>query len=123
MKPKPKGTMRKATWMLGAVALLLHEWSFGTSVIVSAFTAPLGTKPSSSWSSSTCWAEKEKGGYQFGDMTKGVLGKFTEQVNSVTGKEKYEFGDLSNWLDQKSKEKVGTFTNNNKSDYQFGDIS
>lgn len=120
--------MRKATWMLGAIALLLQEWSFCTSVTVSAFTsttAPLGTKmrTSSAWSSSsTCWAEKKKG-YQFGDMTKGVLGKFTDGVKAVTGKDKYEFGDLSKWLDEKSKEKVGAFTNNKSEDYQFGDIS
>jgi uncharacterized protein YjbJ (UPF0337 family) len=112
--------MRKASWMLSAVAMLLQEWSLWTTVTVSAFTAPLGAKPTS-WSSSTCWAEKKKG-YQFGDMTKGVLGKFTERVKSVTGKDKYEFGDLSKWLDEKSKEKVGDFTKN-KSDYQFGDIS
>ena len=46
-----------------------------------------------------------------------------EWVKSATGKATYEFGNLSKWLDQKSKEKVGAFTNNNETDYQFGDIS
>jgi hypothetical protein len=117
-------------WMLTAVALLVHqEWSVLTSVTVSAFTTatpPLGTTKPASWSSSssssTCWAEK-KSEYQFGDITKGVFHKFTERVKSVTGKDTYEFGDLSKWLDENAKEKVGVFTNNQKSDYAFGDIS
>jgi hypothetical protein len=116
--------MKKATWMLGAVALLLQEWSLWTSVTVSAFTftftSPLALSLGRTKPTSTCWAEKK--GYEFGDLTKGVLGKFTDRVKSVTGKDKYEFGDLSKWLDAKSKEKVGAFTN--KTDiYQFGDIS
>jgi hypothetical protein len=33
-------------------------------------------------------------GYQFGDITRSVVGKFQKDVNSVTGKEKYQFGEL-----------------------------
>lgn len=33
-------------------------------------------------------------GYKFGDITRGVLGKFQKDVNSVTGKSKYEFGKM-----------------------------
>lgn len=63
----------------------------------------------------------EKNGYQFGDITRGVLGRLQSSVNSLTGKEKYEFGDLSKWLDQSAKKRVQQFTQ--RPNYRFGDIT
>lgn len=40
--------------------------------------------------STSIWAKKD--GYKFGDISRGLIGKFQKDVNSVTGKEKYEFG-------------------------------
>jgi hypothetical protein len=37
---------------------------------------------------------KKDDGYKFGDVTRGVLGRFQKDVNSVTGKSKYEFGKM-----------------------------
>ena len=59
--------------------------------------------------------------YQFGDITKGVAKKTAEVVKELSGKEDYQFGDLSRALDRKAKEKAAEFTG--KSDYQVGDIS
>jgi hypothetical protein len=64
-----------------------------------------------------------KRGYQFGDLTKGLVRKFGQSVTSLTGKEEYEFGDLSKWMDQQAKSKVKKFTKNPNGEYQFGDIS
>jgi hypothetical protein len=75
---------------------------------------------------------KNNNKYQFGDISRGILGKVRQDVNSLTGKSTYEFGDLSRWLDLKSKEgvtaldgvakqRVQDFTK--KSNYQFGDIT
>ena len=50
-----------------------------------------------------------KKGYQFGDITKGL-------INKVTGKDTYEFGDLSRWLDQQAKAKANEYTG--KEEYQ-----
>lgn len=61
----------------------------------------------------TCLNEKKKG-YQFGDITKGLISK-------VTKKDKYEFGDLSRHLDSKVKENITTLTN--KNEYEFGDLT
>lgn len=36
----------------------------------------------------------KKDGYQFGDITRSVVGKFQNDVNSLSGKSKYEFGTL-----------------------------
>ena len=36
--------------------------------------------------------EKKKDGYRFGDISRGIIGKFKKDVNSLTGKETYEFG-------------------------------
>ena len=62
-----------------------------------------------------------KRGYQFGDLTKGIIKQFGNSVNNLTGKEEYEFGDLTKWLDQKAKSDVKEFTN--QETYHFGDIS
>jgi hypothetical protein len=64
-----------------------------------------------------------KRGYQFGDLTKGLVRKFGQSVTSLTGKEEYEFGDLSKWMDQQAKSKVKEFTKNPNGEYRFGDIS
>ena len=63
--------------------------------------------------------------YKFGDITKGVLGKFQTEVNSLTGKSHYKFGDFSRWLDQQGKGYVGTWVKEytDKAEYQFGDVS
>jgi len=60
-------------------------------------------------------------GYQFGDITRGLLGRASKDVSKLTGKETYEFGDFTRWLDQEAKKKVAEFTD--QPDYQFGDIS
>jgi len=66
-------------------------------------------------------SKKDKGGYQFGDITKNLVNKVTDKVNKATGNEKYEFGDLSRYLDQQSKGKINALTE--KEDYEFGDLS
>jgi hypothetical protein len=84
--------------------------------------------------STTLAAKKdEKGGYQFGDLTKSLFGntakkltgkdeyKFGDITKSITGKEDYEFGDISKALDEKAKAKAAEFTG--KLDYKVGDIS
>ena len=63
----------------------------------------------------------EKKGYQFGDLTRGILGRVQADVNSLTGKDEYEFGDLTRWMDQQVRASVLSFTN--RPNYQFGDIS
>lgn len=60
-------------------------------------------------------------GYQFGDLTRGVIGRFQKRVNSLTGKSQYEFGDLSRWVDGKVKDRVEEYTG--KAVYQFGDMT
>lgn len=57
---------------------------------------------------------KKKKGYQFGDLTKGL-------VNSVTGKSEYKFGDLSKHLDQQAKTRIAEL--HNKTTYEVGDLS
>ena len=67
--------------------------------------------------------------YKFGDITRGLVGKFQETTKSLTGKEKYEFGDFSRWfvkdgvtaMDQAAKLRLSEFTN--KPSYQFGDVT
>lgn len=82
-------------------------------------------------------AEKKKKGYQFGDLTKSILGNAAKSitgkkdykfgditqtvVKEVTGKEDYKFGDISKALDKQAKTKVAEYTG--KQDYKVGDIS
>lgn len=82
-------------------------------------------------------AEKKKGGYQFGDLTKSILGNTAKTitgkkdykfgdisktvVKEVTGKDNYQFGDISKALDKKAKAKVAEYTG--KENYEVGDIS
>jgi len=64
-------------------------------------------------------------GYQFGNITKGVLGKFQTEVNSLTGNSHYNFGDFSRWYGQQGKGYVGTWVEGftDKAEYRFGDVS
>ena len=64
-------------------------------------------------------------GYHFGDITRGIVGKFQKDVNSLTGKQSYELFDLSKWVMKDGisqiDQRVQEFTN--KQSYQFGDIT
>ena len=64
---------------------------------------------SSFWSLSA-----KKKGYQFGDITKGL-------INSITGESEYKFGDLSKHLDREAKARVAQL--HNKTTYEFGDLA
>lgn len=57
---------------------------------------------------------KKKGGYQFGDITTGL-------INSITGESDYKFGDLSKHLDQQAKARIAEL--HNKTTYEVGDLS
>ena len=56
----------------------------------------------------------KKKGYQFGDITKGL-------INSITGESEYKFGDLSKHLDREAKARVAQL--HNKTTYEVGDLS
>ena len=77
------------------------------------YLASSTTTTTTSNPTSTCLNEKKKG-YQFGDITKGL-------INNITKKDKYEFGDLSKHLDSKVKENIASLTN--KNEYEFGDLT
>jgi len=60
-------------------------------------------------------------GYQFGDITKGLLKKASSAVNQVTGKDEYTFGDLSRWADARVKQRINNITG--EDEYEFGALS
>lgn len=89
---------------------------FGFQVLL-CFSRIVAFVPWTKSSGPTCllFAKNEqKKGYQFGDVTKGL-------INSVTGKKEYDFGDLSRWIDAQAKNTAKEFTK--KQEYEFGDIS
>ena len=61
------------------------------------------------------------GGYQFGDISKGLAKKAASAINKVTGEQEYQFGDLTRYLDRKAKAVVNNITKNDE--YEFGDLS
>lgn len=67
---------------------------------------------------STTWSKDEKkrffGGYEFGSITKGLLGKTASTIKGITGNDEYKFGDLTKTV-------VSKFTGND--DYHWGDIT
>ncbi len=108
----------------------LHHLSGRTTF--SLFSATVGDPGDPNKEDNIKLSQDTKTGYRFGDITRGVLGKFQSSVNSLTGKESYEFGDLSKWLDaqakggvvkldQSIKKRIQQFTQ--RPNYRFGDIT
>ena len=60
-------------------------------------------------------------GYQFGDITKGLLKKASSAASKITGKEEYQFGDLSRWADSQIKQRINNITG--EDEYEFGALS
>ncbi|CAJ1950882.1 unnamed protein product [Cylindrotheca closterium] len=105
-------------------SLYLEHLIFGPNAFAFAFlTVGQRRFQQQSRSSSRCATKKE--GYKFGDISRGLIGKFQKDVNSLTGKKKYELGDFTRWLDQKGRSEVGSWVQGftDKPNYKVGDLS
>ncbi|KAL3780306.1 hypothetical protein HJC23_010568 [Cyclotella cryptica] len=59
--------------------------------------------------------------YQFGDLSRTIDFSIKESINSLTGKDDYQFGDLAKYVDSQIKSQVKSFTK--KERYEFGDLT
>jgi hypothetical protein len=59
--------------------------------------------------------------YEFGDLSRSIDASIKDSINSLTGKDDYQFGDLSKWVDSQVKKEVNKFTKQQR--YQFGDLT
>mmetsp|Transcript_5468 Transcript_5468/g.9003 ORF Transcript_5468/g.9003 Transcript_5468/m.9003 type:complete len:331 (-) Transcript_5468:49-1041(-) len=112
-----------------ALILLLGVTTNGFTAVIPSSRTTISSTSSTSSSVLVLWLAKKKEGYQFGDLTKSLLGNTAKALTPSSGGKQlgddkdYQFGDITKAVTGKTKQAVANFTGSDNGDYQFGDLT